>query len=90
MKEETFYNRNHDPEYALSMSPHIYRKMVDELNDSYSVPLGLYFCCHGGDGAHSGNANDDKVDIGVAYIVVGFFFALIMFLGWVLPMPVQS
>ena len=70
MKEEAFYNRTEDLEYALSISPHIYRKMVNEVNDSYSVPMGLYFCCHGGDGAHSGNARDDHVDITVAYIVV--------------------
>mmetsp|Transcript_15198 Transcript_15198/g.22748 ORF Transcript_15198/g.22748 Transcript_15198/m.22748 type:complete len:180 (-) Transcript_15198:222-761(-) len=88
MREEAFYNRTEDPEYALSISPHIYRKMVDEVNDSYSVPMGLYFCCHGGDGAHSGVAHDDNVDIGVAYIFVVFFFVVTMTLGWVLPMPI--
>ena len=45
MKEEAFYNRNEEPEFALSMSPVIYRKMVDEVNDSHALPLKLYFCC---------------------------------------------
>lgn len=45
MKEEAFYNRKVEPEFALSMSPNIYRKMVDEVNASHSLPMGLYFCC---------------------------------------------
>jgi hypothetical protein len=45
MKEEAFYNRNIEPEFALSMSPYIYRKMVDEVNDSHALPLKMYFCC---------------------------------------------
>jgi len=89
MKEEAFYDRNHDPEYALSTSPQIYRKMVDEVNDAHSIPLGLYFCCHGGDGAHSGIAHDDYVHIEVAYAIVAFLFFLIISLGWLLPMPMQ-
>lgn len=87
MKEQAFYRREEDPEYALSVSPDIYRKLVDEINDANSIPLGLYFCCHGGDGAHSGVADEDYVDIEVAYIVVGFFFVIIILLGWLLPNP---
>lgn len=89
MKEDAFYNKSIDPEYALSVSPNIFRKMVDEVNDSYTLPLGLYFCCHGGDGAHSGIAHDDYVDIEVAYILVGFLFVMILFLVWILPTPVE-
>jgi len=74
MKEEAFYNRNVEPEFALSMSPGIYRKMVDEVNDSHALPLKLYFCCHGGDGAHTGVAHEDFVDIRVAYIIVFVLF----------------
>mmetsp|Transcript_11179 Transcript_11179/g.20927 ORF Transcript_11179/g.20927 Transcript_11179/m.20927 type:complete len:186 (-) Transcript_11179:178-735(-) len=88
MKEDAFYNKSIEPEYALSVSPHIFRKMVDEVNDSYSLPLGLYFCCHGGDGAHSGIAHDDYVDIEVAYILAGFLFFVILFLVWILPTTV--
>lgn len=87
MKENAFYNNNINPEYALSISPEIYRKMIDEVNDAHSIPLGLYFCCHGGDGAHSGIAHDDYVDIRVAYMVVGVLFFFIIVLGWLLPMP---
>jgi hypothetical protein len=61
--------------------------MIDEVNDAHSIPLGLYFCCHGGDGAHSGIAHDDYVDIRVAYMVVGVVFFFIIVLGWLLPMP---
>jgi hypothetical protein len=89
MNEEAFYNKNVDPQYALSVSPHIYRKMVDEVNDSYSIPLGLYFCCHGGDGAHTGIAHDDYVDIEVAYALAGIFFFIIILLVWILPTPVE-
>ena len=87
MKEEAFYNRKIEPEYALSISPDIYRKMIDEVNDSNSTPLGLYFCCHGGDMAHTGVAHEDFVDIKVAYIIVAFLFITIFFLGWALPTP---
>ncbi len=45
MKEEAFYNRKVEPEFALSISPDIYRKMIDEVNDSRALPLKLYFCC---------------------------------------------
>jgi hypothetical protein len=90
MKEDAFYSTNVEPEYALSVSPLIYRKMVDEVNDSYTIPLGLYFCCHGGDGAHSGIAHDDYVNIEVAYILVGFLFLVILFLIWILPTPIDG
>ncbi len=89
MNEEAFYNKNVDPHYALSVSPDLYRKMVDEVNDSYSIPLGLYFCCHGGDGAHSGIAHDDYVDIEVSYALAGVFFVAIIFSVWILPTPVE-
>jgi len=70
MKEDAFYNRKNNPEYALSVSPGLYAQLMNEANDSFSTPLGLYFCCHGGDGAHSGVAHDDYVHIGVAWIIV--------------------
>ena len=75
MREDTFYNSKAEPQYALSVSPQIYSAMVEEIQASNTTPLGLYFCCHGGDGAHSGVAHEDYVDIEVAYIVVAIFFA---------------
>lgn len=88
MREDAFYNKKQEPEYALSVSPEIYRKVIDEVNDSHSLPLNLYFCCHGGDAAHSGVADDDYVDIGVAYIIVGTLFVVILVLAAMLPPPV--
>jgi hypothetical protein len=87
MREDTFYNSKVEPEYALSVSPTIYSKMVSEVNSAYSMPLGLYFCCHGGDGAHSGVAHEDFVDIGVAYILVGIFFLTILVICLTFPTP---
>lgn len=31
----------------------------------------MYFCCQGGDGAHTGHAHSDFVNIGVAWFFVG-------------------
>lgn len=87
MKEEAFYRREEEPEYALSVSPDIYKKVVGEISDANSVPLGLYFCCHGGDGAHTGVADEDYVDIEVAYLVVGVLFFFIIILNFILPTP---
>lgn len=74
MREDTFYNSKAEPQYALSVSPQIYTAMLEEIQASNTTPLGLYFCCHGGDGAHSGVAHDDYVQIEVAYILVSIFF----------------
>lgn len=41
MKEEAFYPRDEEPEYALSVSPDICKKVVGEISDANSVPLGL-------------------------------------------------
>lgn len=87
MRADTFYNSEVEPEYALSISPNIYSKMVSEVNSAYSMPLGTYFCCHGGDGAHSGVAHEDFVDIGVAYILVGIFFLIILVITLTFPTP---
>jgi hypothetical protein len=43
----------------------------------------------GGDGAHTGVAHEDFVDIRVAYIIVFVLFFLIIFLVMVLPNPVD-
>ena len=75
MKTDSFYNRNKSPEYALSVSPAIYQQIMTEVNDANAMPLGLYFCCHGGDGAHTGVAHEDYVHIGVAWI---FFLVLML------------
>lgn len=41
----------------------------------------------GGDGAHTGVAHEDFVDIGVAYVIVGIFFVVLIALVIILPNP---
>lgn len=81
MREDTFYNRDKSPEYALSVSPEIYQQMMSEINYAQTWPLGLYFCCHGGDGAHTGVAHEDFVDIHVAWIIVSIMMFIIIILS---------
>lgn len=83
--EESFYNISHSPEYVLSVHPDIYMQIMGEVNDATSIPCGFYFCCHGGDGAHSGVSHDDYVDIRVAATLVTFIIGLIMLLIYTLP-----
>jgi len=87
MKEEAFYNRKVAPEYALSVSPEIYQQLMTEVNDSSRIPLGLYFCCHGGDGAHSGVAHSDFVEIQVACIIVAILIITMLTIACAIPMP---
>ena len=51
-----------------------YRRVLAEVNDSQEVPCGLYFCCHGGDGAHTGVSHDDRVDIRLAWVALACRF----------------
>jgi hypothetical protein len=43
------------------------------------------FCCHGGDGAHTGVKLDDHVDIRVAFSLVGLLMLVIIILSVLLP-----
>ena len=52
--ESAFYNVLEEPHYALTVNADIYKRVINEIDQSKSVPCGLYFCCHGGDGAHTG------------------------------------
>jgi len=70
----SFFNNEHDLKFALTVPPNIYRRIVSEFNDAFSVPCGLYFCFHGGDDAHTGVSHKDYVDIKLAWI----FFVLII------------
>ncbi len=81
MKETAFYNRNQTPEYALSVSPEIYQQLLSEVSDAQTLPFGLYFCCHGGDGAHTGVAHEDFVDIQVAWILVALMMTTFVVLS---------
>lgn len=71
---DSFYNTHEPPEYALTVSDTIYRRIIQEIANARDVPCGLYFCCHGGDGAHTGFSHDDYVDIRMAWTAIGCIF----------------
>ncbi|KAL3903309.1 MAG: hypothetical protein SGILL_010493, partial [Bacillariaceae sp.] len=83
----SIYNNQHEPKYALTVQPMIYKEIIMEVNDAYSVPCGMYFCCHGGDGAHTGVSHDDYVDIKLAWAVLIAVFAVIVCMSIALPWP---
>jgi len=87
INEKSIYHRDGvPPEYALTVNTDIYRRILGEVNDSRQVPCGLYFCCHGGDGAHSGVApHDDHVDIRLAWAALACILGAMMFLELVTP-----
>lgn len=68
---DSFYNTQEPPEYALTVNDTIYRRIMEEIATARNVPCGLYFCCHGGDGAHTGSSHDDFVDIRLAWTAIG-------------------
>ena len=51
--EYSLYKNCHDTKYALTIKPDIYQNILREIDDARTTPCGLYFCCHGGDGAHT-------------------------------------
>jgi len=79
--EEAFYNKDHGPEYALTVNPDIYQRLFQEVHSARRVPCGLYFCCHGGDGAHTGLSHDDYVDIRVAWILASIIIGGVLLLN---------
>jgi len=76
--EDSFCNAKIAPEYVLTVHSSIFRSVVREINDAHSVPCRMYFCCHGGDGAHSGVSHNDYVDIRVAWVLLIIIFGLVM------------
>jgi len=85
LAEDCFYNIECSPEYVLSVHPDIYAQVIHEVNDANSIPCGFYFCCHGGDGAHSGISHDDYVDIRVAIALVTFLISVMVFFTYTIP-----
>lgn len=88
--EDAFYNKNEKPLYALTVNTDIYSSILAEVSDAKSVPCGLYFCCHGGDGAHTGVSHDDYVDIRMAWFLVILIFAIMLFLSVSVPWPTND
>jgi len=62
----------HRPElsYVLTVDEHLYRRLVQEMVDSYRLPCGMYYCCHVTDGDHVG--------IGVAVSALSCIFLLLL------------
>lgn len=84
--EQAFYNPYQEPEYALTVHPDIYQRILCEVSDAvHTYPCGTYFCCHGGDGAHTGVSHDDYVDIRVAWGLLAVIFTFIMSGFMILP-----
>mmetsp|Transcript_14263 Transcript_14263/g.31152 ORF Transcript_14263/g.31152 Transcript_14263/m.31152 type:complete len:148 (+) Transcript_14263:1-444(+) len=85
--EKSFYNAQHQPEYVVTVSPHIYQNILTELHQSKAVPCGMYFCCQGGEfGAHVGASHDeDVVNINVAKVLLSVFFASLAAVSYIIP-----
>jgi hypothetical protein len=72
------FQNAHDLKFALTVPPDIYSRVLTEVNDAYTVPCGIYFCCHGGDGAHTGVSHNDYVDIKLAWFFFGFVLLMLL------------
>jgi hypothetical protein len=72
--ELAFYNGDTAPFYVVTVNPYIFQSMLLEVHHRVEVPCGLYFCCQGGDGAHTGVSHGDFVDIEFAYFLVAVIF----------------
>lgn len=74
----SFLENGNSLKYALTVQPDIYQRVINEVNDAYNVPCGLYFCCHGGDGAHTGVSHNDYVDIRLAWFIFLFVIGCLL------------
>eukprot|EP00539_Tryblionella_compressa_P006627 CAMPEP_0178762326 /NCGR_PEP_ID=MMETSP0744-20121128/16475_1 /TAXON_ID=913974 /ORGANISM="Nitzschia punctata, Strain CCMP561" /LENGTH=234 /DNA_ID=CAMNT_0020416981 /DNA_START=6 /DNA_END=711 /DNA_ORIENTATION=+ len=86
----SIYNNSHEPKYALTVNTSIYRDIMMEVNDAYSTPCGLYFCCHGGDAAHTGVSHEDYVSIQLAWFILGLVVACLACINILVPWPEQG
>ncbi|KAG7374779.1 hypothetical protein IV203_013874 [Nitzschia inconspicua] len=76
--EQALYNNQEKPDYAMTIKKDMFRMMIiNEVEQAYNAPCGLYFCCHGGDGAHTGVSHVDYVDIRLAWVFVIAVFVTI-------------
>ncbi|VEU39654.1 unnamed protein product [Pseudo-nitzschia multistriata] len=78
LAEQSFFNGKNPPKYAITIRPSLYMHIMNDINSSFTSPCGLYFCCHGGDGAHTGVSTDDFVHIQLAWVIVIFVLALLL------------
>jgi len=85
--ESSFFQNHQSPKYAVTISCDIYRQILQEMDDANSTACGLYFCCHGGDGAHTGVSSSDYVDIKLAWSLVLAIFAVLLVIDYTFPWP---
>lgn len=78
LAESGFYNTSEEPRYAITVNDDIYARIIKEISDAQEVPCGLYFCCHGGEGADS---HEDHVDIEFAWATLGVMFFVLFVLS---------
>ena len=76
--ESCFYQTAHPPNYAVTVNCDIYQRILKEVGDAHGVPCGMYFCCHGGEGADS---HDDHVDITLAWGCLAAIFGGMLILS---------
>lgn len=79
--ETSFYNVDVVPRFVVTVNPYIFQNIMREVWHSTTVPCGMYFCCQGGDGAHTGEAHEDFVSIELAYLAVGLVFLFMLVLS---------
>ena len=85
LAQYSFYKNRNETKYAMTFQSDIYAHILNEVNQAHNVPCGLYFCCHGGDGAHTGVSHKDYVDIKLAWVIVAFVFAALLTVEFALP-----
>ena len=85
--ESSFFQNHQSPKYAVTISCDIYRQILQEMDDANSTACGLYFCCHGGDGAHTGVSSSDYVDIKLAWSLVLAIFVVLLVIDYTFPWP---
>ena len=72
------------PKYTVTVQSNIYQQILDEVDGAYSTPCELYFCCHGGDGAHTGVSHNDYVDIKkIAWLLTIGVFSTLLYIDFV-------
>lgn len=78
LAESAFYNTTEEPHYAITVNDDIYARIIKEVSDANDVPCGLYFCCHGGEGADS---LEDFVDIEFAWAALAVMLVMLFVLS---------
>eukprot|EP00804_Cyclotella_cryptica_P014604 CCRYP_012665-RB/>CCRYP_012665-RB protein AED:0.02 eAED:0.02 QI:309/1/1/1/0/0.33/3/4146/676 len=66
--------RRNELTYVLTVDDHLYRRLFQEISDSYRLPCGMYYCCH----MVESEASHDHVGIGVAVAILLFVFVLLV------------